>query len=79
MPEVNIEDAIPVLATIGYQGIELTVLERWATSLESLDHDRKNAIRRLYSEHGVDLPAIAAHSPLTSDQTDFHNQSICLI
>lgn len=76
MPEINIEDAIPALAAIGYEGVELTVLERWSTSLESLDSDRKHAIRRLYSEHGVDLPAIAAHSPLTSAQTEIHKQSM---
>ena len=76
MPQVAIEDAIPALAAIGYTGVELTVLDAWSTRLESLTRDRQRMIRDLYATHDVDLPAIAAHSPLLHADPSSHAQSV---
>ena len=76
MPQVAIEDAIPALAEIGYTGVELTVLDAWSTRLESLTRDRQRMIRDLYATHEVDLPAIAAHSPLLHTDPADHARSV---
>ena len=76
MATVDIEDAIPALAKIGYQGVELAVAERFSTKLESLDAKRRTLIRSLYATYGLELPAIAAHSSLLLNQRDAQQQSM---
>ena len=76
MVTVDIEDAIPALAKIGYQGVELAVAERFPTKLESLDAKRRTLIRSLYATYGLELPAIAAHSSLLLNQRDAQQQSM---
>jgi sugar phosphate isomerase/epimerase len=76
MATVDIEDAIPALAKIGYQGVELAVAERFPTKLESLDAKRRTLIRSLYATYGLELPAIAAHSSLLLNQRDAQQQSM---
>ena len=72
MATVDIEDAIPALAAIGYQGVELAVAERFPTRLESLDAKRRTLIRSLYATHALELPAIAAHSSLLLTEKHAH-------
>ncbi len=72
MPRVPIEEAIPRLAEMGYDGIELTVLPAYTTALETLDAVRVGQIRRLLTERDLELPAIAAHSNLLSTDAAEH-------
>ena len=64
MPTVQIEEAIPFLARLGYDGVELTVIPGWTTELSTLGRSERQTIKRLCQEHHLDLPAIAAHSSL---------------
>ena len=64
MPDVAIAEAIPRLAEMGYQGIELGVLPRFRTALERLGPAERQQIRELTADHGLALTAIAAHSSL---------------
>lgn len=64
MPEVEFHKAILRLSVMGYQGVELVVLDRYTTRLESLGPAERRGIRQLLDDHGMELPAIAAHSPL---------------
>lgn len=62
MPNVAMEEYIPRLAAMGYQGIELTVTPRYSTALETLDARRRKLLRTLLDDHGMALTAVAAHS-----------------
>ena len=76
MPTVQIEEAIPYLARLGYDGVELTVIPGWTTELSTLDRQERQKIKRLYQEYHLDLPAIAAHSSLLEDDTEQYQKNI---
>ena len=61
MPAHQLEDAIAVLARIGYDGVEVAVGPRHAGSLpDAMTTDRRAAIRALLAEHGMGVPATFA-------------------
>ena len=62
MPKVPIDRALAHLAGLGFGGVELTVIPGYATDLSTLDGGERRRIRDLYRRHGLDLPAIAAHT-----------------
>ena len=37
MPKVPIEEAIPAVAKMGYEGLEITVTPQWCTELAALN------------------------------------------
>jgi sugar phosphate isomerase/epimerase len=72
MPQVPIDEALAAIARMGYQGVEITVLPRYTTALETLDTGERRRIRRLLDTHGLELPAIAAHSSLLAEEPEAH-------
>ena len=64
MMNVDIEDVIPAVAEIGYQGIELAVSPRWPTELYSLDETKKKRIAQLLDEYNLALSAVAGHTSM---------------
>lgn len=72
MPEVSISQAIPRVAAMGYTGLELAVLDRFTTRLDALGPNERRLIRGLLADHQLELPAIAAHSPVVGiDDTEY--------
>ncbi len=67
MPKIGFDDFVRFAARTGYCGIELTVLPNWSTRLSTLTPGVVSSCRGLLAELDLDLPAIAAHSPLLSD------------
>ncbi|MBI4553835.1 MAG: sugar phosphate isomerase/epimerase [Candidatus Latescibacteria bacterium] len=72
MPTVPLERAVPHLAALGYDGIELTVIPGYTTELSTLVPSERRWIRRAFQEHHLALPAIAAHSSLLETDPDRH-------
>ena len=66
MPAVPLEQAVPRLAAMGYQGIEIAVIPRFTTELSTLDGERRRAIRKLCDENHMAITAVAAHSDIVS-------------
>ena len=66
MPKLSIDEIVPALARIGFDGVELTVIPGWSTELDSLDAAERRRIRKLLDEHGLELPAIAGHRNMLS-------------
>lgn len=64
MKTVDIERAVPAVAEIGYQGIELAVTPGWPTDLYTLDAARRRCIARLLDEYGLVLTAVAGHTSI---------------
>ncbi|MEA3401675.1 MAG: sugar phosphate isomerase/epimerase family protein [Armatimonadota bacterium] len=58
MPTVPLEDAIPLIAEIGYEGVEICISERHGSALDQLDPERRDRLRGLLAEHGLGVPAI---------------------
>jgi sugar phosphate isomerase/epimerase len=67
MMKVEIEQAIPAIARIGYHGIELAVTPGWPTDLVILDAPKRKLICQLLSEHGLALSAVAGHTSFCED------------
>ena len=72
MMHVDIEEAVPAIAKIGYTGIELAVTPRWPTELYSLDAARKKRIAELLKQHNLILAAIAGHTSVCAEDPDRH-------
>jgi inosose dehydratase len=70
MMNVDIEQAIPGLAKIGYKAIELAVTPNWPTDLATLDAARRKRIRRLLDDYHMGLSAIAGHTGMTESEPE---------
>lgn len=66
MQSVAAEDSIPLLADIGFDSIELTVVPGWKDELDSLTSARRTRIKELLRSSGLALPALAAHRSLVA-------------
>ncbi len=64
MPQVGFERFARFAAELGFAGVELTVLPAWSTRIEDLTPVTVRSWRDMLDELDLDLPAIAAHSPL---------------
>lgn len=67
MRNVDVEEALPAVAQIGYQGIELAVTPGWPTDLDTLDATRRRRIAALLDRHGLVLSAVAGHTSMCED------------
>ncbi len=76
MPTVPIDTAIPHLASLGYDGVELTIIPRFTTELSTLDRAERRRIAALLKQHDLALPAIAAHSSLLETDPDAHAKNM---
>jgi inosose dehydratase len=67
MKEIDIEDTIPAIAKIGYQGIELAVTPGWPTALHTLSLAKRRRIAELLDTYGLVLSAVAGHTSMCED------------
>ena len=72
MPTVEMDEAVPHLASLGYDGIEITVIPGYTTELGTLDTGERRRIRGLFAKHGVEMPAIAGHTSLLEPDVRQH-------
>ena len=76
MPTVPIDVSIPHLAALGFDGIELTIIQRFTTELSTLDSAERKRIASLLEDHNLALPAIAAHSNLMDVDVESHKRNM---
>ena len=76
MPTVPIDIAIPHIAQLGFDGMELAVGPRFITELSTLDTAERKRIAGLLKQHNLALPALAAHSSLMETDPDAHAQNM---
>ena len=72
MPEVEMDEAIPYLANLGYDGVEITVIPGYTTELSTLTARERSRIKTLFTNHGLEMPAIAGHTSLLDPDTKQH-------
>ena len=70
MREVGIEEAVPAIAKIGYQGFELAVTRGWPTALDGLDSAKRKRIRELCAQYGLVLTAVAGHTSMCQEDPE---------
>jgi sugar phosphate isomerase/epimerase len=58
MPDVPIWDALPRLAEIGYEAVEICAADRWPTAPGKLAAGDRVRLRSLFRELGLELPAV---------------------
>lgn len=69
MQRTPIEVAVEHCASLGYDGLELTVIPGWPTDAAALDGPARRRIRRLYDDAGIVLCGLSGNTPLLrSDQ-----------
>jgi sugar phosphate isomerase/epimerase len=70
MVTVRAEDAIPMLASIGFDSIEIAVVPGWRDAIDLLTPARRRRIRQLLLEYDLTLAAIAGNTDLLAEDTD---------
>jgi sugar phosphate isomerase/epimerase len=76
MMKVPIEEVIPGIAQIGYQGIELAVTPGWPTDLDTLTHEKRKTIASLLVEHNLVLTAVAGHTSMAESDPEKNNANL---
>lgn len=76
MPTVPVDTAISHIANLGFDGIELTIIQRFTTELSTLDIAERKRIAGLLKQHNLALPAIAAHSNLMDVDPESHKRNM---
>ncbi|MCC7367018.1 MAG: sugar phosphate isomerase/epimerase [Chloroflexi bacterium] len=64
------EEAIPLLAGIGYDCVELAVVPGWRDGVDLLTPARRRRIKQLLAEYDLPLVAVAANTDLLADDAD---------
>lgn len=81
MPRTRLEEALPFLRSVGYDGVEICVSPRHPDALPpDFDPPRRERIRALLSEHRLEVPAmmvIGAH--LWTPDEEQHRRNLELI
>jgi sugar phosphate isomerase/epimerase len=70
MVTVRAEEAIPLLAGIGYDCIELAVVPGWRDGVDLLTPSRRRRIKQLLREYEIALVAVAGNTDLLADDAD---------
>lgn len=70
MPQVPIDAILAHTASLGFEGIELTLVPGWSTELARLDAAETRRIRTLLDASGLALPSLAVHRDLVVDDAD---------
>ncbi|MYF99776.1 sugar phosphate isomerase/epimerase [Candidatus Poribacteria bacterium] len=76
MPTVPVDTAISHIANLGFDGIELTIIQRFTTELSTLNTAERKRIAGLLKQHNLALPAIAAHSNLMDVDPESHKRNM---
>ena len=70
MRAVSIEEALPAIAKIGYQGVELSVAPGWITELYALDAAKRARIRELLTEHNLVLTSVIRNASMVEEDPE---------
>ncbi|MCC6455103.1 MAG: sugar phosphate isomerase/epimerase [Caldilineaceae bacterium] len=64
MPNHSIDQAVDQIASLGFDGIEISVLDGWTTFIDNLDAVERKRILKLLNDKGLTLSAIYGCSSL---------------
>ena len=75
MVTVRAEETIPLLASTGYDSVEIAVVPGWRDSVDLLTPARRRRIKQLLCEYDLALAAIAGNTDLLADDPAEHAEN----
>ena len=76
MPDLPLEQAAPLLAEIGYDGVEICVSPGHAASMpEEMDAGRRRRLRELLGRLGLGVPAVFTLAHALAEDEDGHRRT----
>ena len=80
MPTVPLEDAIPALAEIGYDGVEICLGPKHHGSMpDQINPARRDALKRLLRDHGMGVPALFVLGHILAKDDEEHQATLALV
>ena len=77
MPDMPLEEAAPLLAEIGYDGVEICASPRHAASMPTeMDGGRRRRLRELLQRLGLGIPAVFTSGHLLAENQDGHRRTL---
>jgi sugar phosphate isomerase/epimerase len=77
MPTMRLEEAIPALAGIGYDGVEVCLGPKHAGSMPAeMDAERRRTARKLLADHGLGVPALFSLGSVFTDSDEAHRANL---
>ena len=76
MREVPVEESLPAIAKIGFQGVELAVAPGWVTELYALDAEKRATIKRLLAEHNLVLTSVIRNASMVEEDPETNASSV---
>src|SRR4051794_28992184 len=67
MPKLSIDVAVDRIASLGYDGLEISVLPAWTTAIDTLDTAERKRILKLVNDKGLTISAISGHASLLEE------------
>ncbi len=64
MPKLSIDIAVDRIASLGFDGLEISVLPAWTTAIDTLDAAERKRILKLVNDKGLTISAISGHASL---------------
>jgi inosose dehydratase len=64
MPKLSIDVAVERIAALGFDGLEISVLPAWTTSIDMLNGAERKRILQLVNDKGLTISAISGHASL---------------
>lgn len=75
MVSVRAEEAIPLLASVGFDSVEIAVVPGWRDGIDLLTPERRRRIKQLLAEYELALPAVAGNADMLADDPDDRAES----
>ncbi|MCD6352293.1 MAG: sugar phosphate isomerase/epimerase [Armatimonadetes bacterium] len=77
MPTVPLEEALPGLAQMGYDGVEICIgPEHTGAQVETLTPQRRQVLRELLAEHSLGVPALFLLGSLYTPDPEQHEKNM---
>ena len=75
MKSLPTEDALRLIASVGYDGVELAVRPEWSAAPENMSAERRRSLRDLLADTGLKLTALMEHLQ-PSDNDAVHQAAV---
>jgi sugar phosphate isomerase/epimerase len=75
MPTIPIDTIVPFLAETGFDSLEPTVIPGYTIEMYSMDQAERKRVLQLIQDYGLELPAIAGHTPLVAEDPEVYAQN----
>ncbi|MCD6360818.1 MAG: sugar phosphate isomerase/epimerase, partial [Armatimonadetes bacterium] len=77
MPTVPLEEAFPMLARIGYDGVEIAISDRHhGATPEQMDSERRARLKKLLQDNGLGIPALFILGSVYAADDEAHQASL---